>query len=157
MIGLIAKRIFKFRNTTDLVMENLALRRQLSIMKRTTKRPQLHCKDRLCWVFLCRFWRHWREVLIIVKPDTVVRWHKQGFQLFWKRKSRYGGRSPIKKEIRDLVLKMANANPIRFGEHPYIDSIILSTFMLTGCREIHTTGRNHFSEIKNKGLSFVFY
>ena len=60
-------------------MENLALRQQLAIMKRTTKRPQLHCKDRLFWVFLCRFWRHWREVLIIVKPDTVVRWHKQGF------------------------------------------------------------------------------
>ncbi len=92
-------------------MENLALRQQLAIMKRTTKRPQLHCKDRLFWVFLCRFWRHWREVLIIVKPDTVVRWHKQGFKLFWKRKSRHGGRSPIKKEIRDLVLKMANANP----------------------------------------------
>jgi len=60
---------------------------------------------------LCRFWRHWRELLIIVKPDTVVRWHKQGFRLFWKRESRHGGRSPGKKEIRDLVRKMARSNP----------------------------------------------
>jgi hypothetical protein len=73
--------------------------------------PQLLSRDRLFRVLLCRFWRHWRELLIIVKPDTVVRWHKQGFRLFWKRKSRHGGRSPSKKEIRDLVRKMARSNP----------------------------------------------
>ncbi len=93
-------------------MENLALRQQLAILKRTSKRPPIQPKDRLFWILLSRLWCRWREVLIIVKPDTVVRWHRQGFRLFWKRKSRHGGRSPIRKEIRDMVRKMAKANPL---------------------------------------------
>ena len=93
-------------------MENLVLRQQLAILKRNSKRPQLRSKDRLFWILLSRWWGRWRELLIIVKPDTVVSWHRQGFRLFWKRKSRHGGRSAIKKEIRDLVRKMARANPL---------------------------------------------
>lgn len=111
MIESILTIIFGVRNTGSLIMENLALRQQLVVMKRTSKRPQLQPKDRLFWVLLSRLWCRWREVLIIVKPDTVVRWHRQGLRLFWRRKSRHGGRSPIKKEIRDLVRKMAKANP----------------------------------------------
>ncbi len=93
--------ISKFSITANLAMENLALRQQLAIMKRTCKRPQLQPKDRLFWVLISRLWSRWLEVLIIVKPETVVRWHRQGFRLFWKRKSRYGGRSPIRKEMLD--------------------------------------------------------
>ena len=63
---------------------------------------------------LCRFWSNWREALVIVKPDTVVRWHKKGFKIFWRFKSRQkgSGQPPISPEIRDLILKMANANPL---------------------------------------------
>jgi len=104
----------KFSITANLAMENLALRQQLAIMKRACKRPQFQPKDRLFWVLLSRLWCRWRHVLIIVKPETVVGWHRQGFKLFWKYKSRHkggGDRSRINKEIRGLVRKMAKANP----------------------------------------------
>ncbi len=107
--------IFRVRNTGSPIMENLALRQQLAILKRTCKRPQLQPKDRLFWVLLSRLWCRWREVLIIVKPETVVRCHRQGFKLFWKYKSRHKcrvGRSRINKEIRSLVRWMARANPL---------------------------------------------
>jgi transposase InsO family protein len=100
--------------TAELVLENLALRQQLTTMKRSIKRPQLRCRDRLFWVFLSRFWSNWREALVIVKADTVVRWHKKSFKLFWKFKSRRKGpgRPPVSPEIRDLVRKMLEANPL---------------------------------------------
>ncbi len=100
--------------TFNLALENLALRQQLSIMKRSSKRPSLRTRDRLFWVFLSRFWSNWRETLIIVKPNTVVRWHKKGFKLFWKGKSRRRGpgRPKISPEIRNLVVSMAKANPL---------------------------------------------
>jgi hypothetical protein len=84
--------ISKFSITANLAMENLALRQQLAIMKRTCKRPQLQPKDRLFWALLSRLWCRWREVLVIVKPETVVRWHRQGFKLFWKYKKTKGSR-----------------------------------------------------------------
>ena len=98
--------------TSNLVLENLALRQQLAAMKRSIKRPQLRSRDRLFWILLSRFWSNWWQALIIVKPDTVVRWHKKGFKLFWKFKSRRkgSGRPPVSSEIRDLVRKMAKAN-----------------------------------------------
>jgi hypothetical protein len=68
--------------------------------------------DRLFWVLLSRIWYLWRKSLVIVKPDTVVRWHRKGFKLFWKFKSKGPGRPRIAREIRDLVRKMAKANPI---------------------------------------------
>ncbi len=83
-------------------------------MKWSIKRPRLRSQDRLFWILLFRFWSNWREALVIVKPDTVVRWHKKGFKLFWKFKSRRKGpgRLPISPEIRNLILKMAKANPL---------------------------------------------
>jgi len=70
-----------------LAAEILALRQQLVVLNRTVKRPQLRSRDRLFWVMLAKVWKDWREVLIIVKPDTVVKWHRQGFRLYWKWKS----------------------------------------------------------------------
>ncbi|MCP4290607.1 MAG: integrase, partial [bacterium] len=101
----------------DLVLENLALRRQLATMKRAAKQPRLRNTDRLFWVLLFRFWSNWQQALIIVKPDTVVRWHRKGFKLFWKFKARpkVPGRPPISPEIRGHILKMAAANPL-WGE-----------------------------------------
>lgn len=102
-----------FKITSNLAVENLALRQQLAIMKRSSKKPSLRIRDRLFWVFLSRFWSNWKETLIIVKPETVVRWHKKGFKRFWKWKSRSKGpgRPKINPEIRALILKMAQANP----------------------------------------------
>ena len=114
LMTLILSILFGFEKTTDLALENLALRQQVAIMKRSAKRPRLRNLDRLFWILLSRFWRNWQVPLIVVKPDTVVRWHKKGFKLFWKFKSRRKGpgRPPVSPEIRDLILKMAMANPL---------------------------------------------
>jgi transposase InsO family protein len=98
--------------TANLAVENIALRQQLAVMKRTNKRPKIQMTDRLFWVLLFRLWTGWRQSLVIVKPDTVVRWHRNGFKLFWKFKSKGLGRPQVSREIRDLVRKMAAANPI---------------------------------------------
>ncbi len=67
--------------------------------------------DRLFWVLLSRIWSPWRKSLVIVNPDTVVRWHRKGFKLFWKLKSKRPGRPRVSREIRGLVKRMAAANP----------------------------------------------
>lgn len=62
-----------------LTMENLAQRQQPMVLKRHQKRPHLKTWDRLFWVALSKLWNAWEDVLVIVQPDTVVRWHKKGF------------------------------------------------------------------------------
>jgi hypothetical protein len=101
----------KFKITSNLAAENLALRQQLVVMKRVNKRPKIRRADRLFWVVLSRIWTPWRKSLVIVKPDTVVHWHRKGFKLFWKFKSKGPGRPQVSREIRDLVRRMAAANP----------------------------------------------
>src|SRR6516162_4362914 len=80
-----------------LASENLALRQQLAVLQRSAPRPRLRCRDRLFWVWLSQCFADWRSWLTIVKPETVVRWHRQGFRLFWRWKSGGGrhGRPPI--------------------------------------------------------------
>ncbi len=101
----------KTKISSNLAAENLALRHQLAVMKRTNKRPKIRIADRLFWVLLSRTWSPWRKSLVIVGPDTVVRWHRKGFKLFWKFKSKGPGRPQVSREIRDLVRRMAAANP----------------------------------------------
>src|SRR5262249_60048298 len=69
---------------TSLVAENLALRQQLAVLNRKIHRPQLRRRDRFFWVILSQLWKNWREGLIIVKPDTLVKWHKQSLKLYWR-------------------------------------------------------------------------
>jgi transposase InsO family protein len=95
-----------------LAVENLALRQQLTICKQSVKRPKLHPRDRVFWVWLSRLWPNWRSALAIVQPETVIRWHRQGFRLYWRWKSRTGkvGRPCIDREIRDLIRRMSREN-----------------------------------------------
>jgi hypothetical protein len=81
-----------FRSRADLTLENLALRQQLANLRRTSGRPHLRKADRAFWIALSRLWSRWADVIVLVKPDTVVRWHRAGFRLFWRWKSR--SRSP---------------------------------------------------------------
>ena len=75
----------------DLQLENLALRRQIGVLQRSLKkRPKITAMDRLLWASLSRVWRDWRSALVIVKPETVVAWHRMGFRLFWTWKVRRG-------------------------------------------------------------------
>ncbi|WP_300464570.1 hypothetical protein [Desulfobacula sp.] len=97
-----------------LVIENLALRQQLAIVKQHGNRPKIRTRDRILWVFLCRLWKDWKSALIIVQPETVIHWHRKGFKLFWKAKSRKRrvGRPSIDSDIRKLIESMARANPL---------------------------------------------
>jgi hypothetical protein len=96
-----------------LAVENLALRQQLAVCRQSIKRPKLRPLDRVFWVWLARLWPNWRSALAIVQPDTVVKWHRKGFKLYWRWKSNAGkpGRPPIEREIRDLIRRMSRENP----------------------------------------------
>jgi transposase InsO family protein len=102
------------RGHREVVFENLALRQQLLAIKRTTQRPHLQMRDRLFWIAVARIWPNWRTALILVQPDTVVRWHRDWFRRRWTRRSkrRSDGRPPIDPQIRVLVREMATANPL---------------------------------------------
>ena len=102
-----------FVSRSNLIIENLALRQQLTIQQRTIKRPKLKRKDRIFWAWLSRIWPQWKSALIVVKPETVIKWHRQGFKLYWRWKSRPSkvGRPIIGKEIRDLIRQMSQENP----------------------------------------------
>lgn len=99
------------RSHANLAAENVALRQQLAVLRRSVKRPKLTRSDRLFWTVLQRIWPGWRGALLLVKPDTVLRWHRSGFKLFWRWKSRKLGRPRVDPEIRNLVRKMAIENP----------------------------------------------
>ena len=102
------------RNRGPLIAENLALRHQLAVLQRSARRPRLRARDRIFWVWLSKLWHGWRTALVIVQPDTVVRWHRQGFRLYWRWKSRRraDGRPAVPREVRDLIHRMALANPL---------------------------------------------
>ena len=112
--NLITGIIFKLNITSHLVLQNVALRQQLIVLKRGCNKPAIRNRDRLFWMLFSRLWSNWKDSLIIVKPQTVVAWHRKGFKLFWryKSRSRSPGRPPVSKEIRNLVCRMANANPL---------------------------------------------
>ena len=103
-----------FKSRATLHLENLALRHQLGVLRRSVKRPKLTSADRLLWAWLCEVWIDWRSSLVIVKPETVIGWHRKGFRLFWTWKVRRGqpGRPSVSKEIRQLIRKMSRENPL---------------------------------------------
>src|SRR5713101_6502455 len=102
------------RGHRAVALENLALRQQLTALKRTVKRPQLSTRDRLFWILLAKGWREWRSALVVVQPDTVVRWHRQWLRRRWTRLSqrRHPGRPTTNAAIRALVRTMTAANPL---------------------------------------------
>ena len=106
-----------FRTRTFLQAEIIALRHQLLVLQRLNRgrRPQLKLLDRLLWVCLSQLWAGWRSALLIVKPETVIAWHRRGFRLYWTWKSRHRtGRPSVSTEVRDPIHRMSLANP-RWG------------------------------------------
>ncbi len=100
-----------------LVLENLALRQQLAAYKRACKRPVLRTFDRAFWVWMSTHMKDWQSALLVVKPDTVIRWHRMGFKLYWRWKSRARrpGRPRIPQEHIDFIRRISVDNP-RWGE-----------------------------------------
>ena len=109
-----------FRRRGDLVLENLLLRYQLAVVTRPTRhrrRVALRRLDKLPWVLPYLVRRDWRRHLIIVTPDTVVRWHQAGWRRYWRWRSRaVGGRPRRSAEVRELIARMSEENPLRGSE-----------------------------------------
>jgi putative transposase len=105
---------FLFGGHRQLAVENLALRQQLAAYKRTTARPKLRTTDRLFWIGLARVWAGWRQPLVIVTADTVLRWQRRRFREYWSKLSgrSTGGRPAVHAEIKTLITRMATANPL---------------------------------------------
>ncbi len=110
---LILVRAF-FRARPQLALENLALRHQLLVLRSSVKQPRLDRGDRLLWVFLSQIWNNWRHTLVLVKPETVVGWHRRACKAFWRWKSRprRRGRSMVPRKIINLIRRMARENPL---------------------------------------------
>ena len=105
------------RTRVALQAEVLALRHQLLVLQRRNQKQRLRLSvaDRLFWVWLSRVWADWRSALRIVKPETVIAWHRKGFRLYWSWKSRARqGRPPVSVDVRELIRRMSAANP-RWG------------------------------------------
>jgi hypothetical protein len=96
-----------------LALEAVALRQQLAVYKRKQPHPKLRRSDRLLWVVVRRIWNNWSEALILVKADTVVAWHRAGYRLFWRWRSRPRrvGRPKVAEEVRRLIRRMKRENP----------------------------------------------
>jgi putative transposase len=111
VLGL-ATAIVKSRG--NLLLENAALRHQLLLLSRNAKRPRFNPLDHVFWVWLSVVWSRWRKALRLVQPDTVIHWHRQGFRLFWRWKSRArkAGRKNVGPETIGLIQKMSRANPL---------------------------------------------
>jgi hypothetical protein len=105
-LGAIARIL---RTHRGLVLENLALRQQLGVLKRKHPRPKLGLLDRSFWGLARRFWSRWKELLVLVQPETVARWHRAGFKAYWampcKVRNRVGGGLRISNLIRELILE----------------------------------------------------
>jgi putative transposase len=116
VLGLLAA---VFRSRADLQLENLALRHQLAVLRRGSKRPRLRPSDRIFWAWLSRSWSGWRDALVIVRPETVIAWRRRKFREYWTKLCRSGkpGRPKVAKEVRDLIRQMSVANPLWGSPH----------------------------------------
>jgi transposase InsO family protein len=104
---------FRFRCRALLELKLIALQHQLAVLRRQRPgRPQLSSLDRLLWVLLYRIWPQIIDAMVLVKPATVVQWHRKGFRLYWRWRSRRPGRPKIGTEIRALIRRMSRANPL---------------------------------------------
>ena len=102
------------RARRSLLLENLVLRQQLALLKRRHPSPRIRLLDKLFWVGVRRIWSGWKQSLIVVTPETVVRWHQSGFSLYWRLISRAKarvGRRQTSKEVQELIFRMVVENP----------------------------------------------
>ena len=140
-----AARVF-FQSRTDIAVEVLALRQQVAVLKRKRPRPPWHPLDRLFWTVLRATWSRWKDALLVVKPETVVGWHRAGFRLYWRRKSRArGGRPRITPEIRVLIRRLAQENtdwgaPKIHGELQKLGFVLSERTVARYLRRIHRRG-----------------
>ncbi len=150
----------------SLAIENLVLRQQLAVLKHRHPQPRLTDADRLFWVVLSRIWAGWRESLHIVQPETVVRWHRQGFRYYWRWKSRHRGRPRIDPEIRQLIRRMCRANPLWGAPRIHgellklgieISEATVSKYMIKRCRPPSQTWRTFLANHAKDTIALDFF
>ena len=114
LVALFALVVSSFRTRAALQAEVLALRHQLAVLQANApRRLRLQRSDRMLWILLSRLWSGWRTCLQMVQPATVIAWHRRAFVWYWTRKSRRpAGRPTTPAEIRDLIRRMSQANPL---------------------------------------------
>ena len=101
------------RSRRDLPLENLALRQQLGVLKRRRPQPRFAHSDKFFWVILRRLWPGWKQALVLVQPETVIRWHRAGFRLYWTWLSQHrsrAGRKCVSGELREIIFRMVAEN-----------------------------------------------
>ena len=107
--GMARSRIF-------LAAENAILRHQLAVLQRGRPRPLLRPADRVLWIWLCRHWRLWRSALVLIQPATVLKWHREGYRRYWRRRSgSHRGRSRIPGSHINLIRRISSDHP-EWGE-----------------------------------------
>ena len=110
---LFALLVRSVRSRRHLLLENLAMRQRLAFLARRRPQSRFSAPDKLFWVVLRRLWTDWRKALILIQPDTVVRWHRSGFKLYWKwlsRNRKRSGRKCVSREVRELIYRMVLEN-----------------------------------------------
>jgi putative transposase len=118
------------RSKTELMLENALLRQQVIVLERQVKRPQLSWRERGIMVLLASRLRNWKGALIIVQPDTLLRWHRDIFRLVWRRKSQakqQGGRRPLPGRVVHLIRRLARENPLWGAERIRGEMLKLNT------------------------------
>ena len=145
-----------------MVLENIALRHQLEVLRRNAKTPRLKARDRLLWVILSRFWTCWRRNLVLVQPKTVIGWHRKGWRLYWKWKSqpKQKGRPRVSVAARQLIRRISRENPLWGAPHIHgellklgieVSEATVARYIIKGPRPRSQTWqtfiRNHLSEM----------
>jgi hypothetical protein len=117
---------------SDLVLENSAQRQQVAALAAKGRRPRITGVDRWLWTVLRRWWSRWTEVLVFVKPETVVRWHRAGFRRYWTWLSRRGrrGRPRARESLRSLIRRMATEN-VGWGAPRILGELLALGFVLS--------------------------
>ena len=137
-----------FASRAVLAAENAMLRQQLIVLQRSVKRPQFRKRDRVCLSWLSKLWSGWRSALLIVQPESATRWHRQGFKLYWRWKSRKKpGRPTVDRKIRDLIRRMSRGNPTWGAPR------ILSEFLLLGHDVAESTVNKYMIRLPDGPLS----
>ena len=123
----------------DLLLEIAALRHQLEVLRRSGVRPRIRRSDRRFWIWLYRNWPKWRSALVIVEPDTVVRWHRAGYRVYWRWRSRgTPGRPRIPRRHINFIKRISAENP-SWGE----DRIALEMKLKLGVEHAASTIRRY--------------
>ena len=135
------------QSRVSLSAEVAILRHQLAVLQREKPRPLLRPADRVLWIWLCRHWRRWRSALVLIQPATVLRWHREGYRRYWRRRSSgSGGRPRIPRSHISLIRRISSENP-RWGE----DRIALELKVKLGVEHAPSTIRRYMVTREENG------